>query len=148
LDRVTEELPFPTRSIQTDRGMEFFAESVQRRLMAAFIKFRPIPPRSPHLNGKVERSQLTDLVEFWSRHSLKEEAIQQRIEEWQFVYNYRRSHGGLGGERTYCRKSPTTNLRNESGIAIGRKTKPWQRYTNRAHVRSCFTQPTYRTCRP
>lgn len=77
---------------------EFFAECVQRRLMAAFIKFRPIPPRSPHLNGKVERSQLTDLVEFWSRHSPKEEAIQQRIEEWQFIYNYRRSHGRLGGK--------------------------------------------------
>jgi len=66
--------------------------------MAAFIKFRPIPPRSPHLNGKVERSQLTDLMEFWSRHAPKEEGIQQRIEEWQFVYNYRRSHGGLAGK--------------------------------------------------
>nr|WP_235025581.1 hypothetical protein [Caballeronia terrestris] len=29
------------------------------------IKFRSIPPRSPHLNGKVERSLLTDLTEFW-----------------------------------------------------------------------------------
>jgi len=98
LDRVSEEMPFAIQRIQTDRGTEFFAESVQRRLMAAFIKFRPIPPRSPHLNGKVERSQLTDLVEFWSRHSPKEEAIQQRIEEWQFIYNYRRSHGGLAGK--------------------------------------------------
>lgn len=66
--------------------------------MTECIKFRPIPPRSPHLNGKVERSQLTDLTEFWARHSPKEEGIQQRIEEWQFVYNYRRSHGGLGGK--------------------------------------------------
>jgi transposase InsO family protein len=47
LDRVTEEMPFPIQRIQTDRGTEFFAESVQRRLIAAFIKFRPIPPRSP-----------------------------------------------------------------------------------------------------
>jgi transposase InsO family protein len=51
------EIPFPIQRIQTNRGTEFFAESVQRRLMAAFIKFRPIPPRSPHLNGKIERSQ-------------------------------------------------------------------------------------------
>jgi transposase InsO family protein len=98
LERVTEEMPFPIQRVQTDRGTEFFAESVQRRLMASSIKFRPIPPRSPHLNGKVERSQLTDLMEFWSRHSPKEEAIQERIEEWQFVYNYRRSHGALGGK--------------------------------------------------
>ena len=37
LDRVTEEMPFPIQRIQTDRGTEFFAEGVQRRLMAAFI---------------------------------------------------------------------------------------------------------------
>jgi hypothetical protein len=33
---------------------------VQRWLMEHCIKFRPIPPRSPHLNGKVSaRSSLT-----------------------------------------------------------------------------------------
>jgi hypothetical protein len=40
--------------IQTDRGLEFFAEAVQRRLMEWGIKFRPTKPRSPHLNGKVD----------------------------------------------------------------------------------------------
>ena len=97
LDRVIEEMPFPIQRIQTDRGGEFFAEDVQRRLMAEFIKFRPIAPRSPHLNGKVERSQLTDRVEFWSIHSAKEVGIEQRLEEWQFDYNWRRPHGSLGG---------------------------------------------------
>jgi len=58
-------MPFRIQRIQTDRGSEFFAEAVQRRLMTERIKFRPIPPRSPHLNGKVERSQLTDRNEFW-----------------------------------------------------------------------------------
>jgi transposase InsO family protein len=97
LDRVIEEMPFAIQRIQTDRGTEFFAEPVQRRLQLECIKFRPNPPRSPHLNGKVERSQLTDLVEFWTRHSPKDKDIAQRIEEWQFDYNYRRSHGGLSG---------------------------------------------------
>lgn len=81
LDRVIEEMPFPIEHIQADRGGEFFAESVQRRLMSECIKFRPIPPRSPHLNGKVERSQLTDLNEFWLHHRPTEDAIGQRIEE-------------------------------------------------------------------
>jgi transposase InsO family protein len=54
LDQVVDEMPFAIQRIQTDRGAEFFAEEVQRRLMAETIKFRPIPPRSPHLNGKVE----------------------------------------------------------------------------------------------
>jgi hypothetical protein len=29
------------------------------------IKFRPIPPRSPHLNGKVERTHRADREELW-----------------------------------------------------------------------------------
>lgn len=95
LDRVIEEMPFPIQRVQTDRGGEFFAESVQRRLMRECIKFRPIPP---HLNGKVERSQLTDRNEFWSHHPPTEDAIDQRIEEWQFDYNWRRPHGSLGGK--------------------------------------------------
>lgn len=78
-------MPFPIQRIQTDRGSGFFAESVQRRLMSECIKFRPIPPRSPHLNGKVERSQLTDLNEFWSNHPPAEDGISQRIEEWQIA---------------------------------------------------------------
>jgi hypothetical protein len=68
---------------------------VQRWLMDHCIKFRPIPPRSPHLNGKVERSQLTDLQEFWPRVSPKHATAQQRIQEWQFDYNWRRAHGSL-----------------------------------------------------
>lgn len=66
-ERVVEEMPFAIQRIQTDRGAEFFAERVQRWLRDYAIKSRPIPPRSPHLNGKVERSQLTDLLEFWTR---------------------------------------------------------------------------------
>jgi transposase InsO family protein len=65
LDQVLDEMPFAIQRIQTDRGAEFFAEKVQRRLMAETIKFRPIPPRSPHLNGKIERAQRTVLEEFW-----------------------------------------------------------------------------------
>lgn len=48
LDQVLEDMPFPIQRLQTDRGTEFFAEEVQRRLMAATIRFRPIPPCSPH----------------------------------------------------------------------------------------------------
>lgn len=53
LDQVLDEMPFAIQRIQTDRGAEFFAEDVQRRLMEWSIKFRPVPPRSPQLNGKV-----------------------------------------------------------------------------------------------
>ena len=113
LERVVEEMPFAIERIQTDRGGEFFAEQVQNWLARHYIKFRPIPPRSPHLNGKVERSQLTDLQEFWTRHDGREPEIALRIEEWQFEYNWRRPHGSLGGktpiERT-CERSELTPL--------------------------------------
>lgn len=60
LDQVFEEKPFPIQRIQTDRGTEFFAEKVQLKMMEYGIKFRPNKPASPHLNGKVERSQRID----------------------------------------------------------------------------------------
>jgi transposase InsO family protein len=98
LERLVEEMPFAIQRIQTDRGGEFFAEKVQRWLMDRGVKFRPIPPRSPHLNGKVERSQLTDLLEFWARVDPKNPDVPQRIEQWQFDYNWRRPHGSLSGK--------------------------------------------------
>jgi transposase InsO family protein len=110
LERVVEEMPFPIQRIQTDRGGEFMAENVQRWLADYAIKYRPIPPRSPHLNGKVERSQLTDLLEFRTRHDPKDPAISQRIDEWQFDYNWRRPHGSLGG------KTPIERLRDLTSI--------------------------------
>lgn len=59
LEQVLEELPFPIQRIQTDRGREFLGRLLQERLLEYEIKFRPIKPRSPHLNGKVERSHQT-----------------------------------------------------------------------------------------
>lgn len=66
LEFLIEEIPFPIQRIQTDRGQEFFAYEFQLKLWEYGIKFRPIKPRSPHLNGKVERSQRTDWEEFYS----------------------------------------------------------------------------------
>jgi transposase InsO family protein len=86
-----ERMPFPIQRIQTDRGQEFFAYQVQERLMEWGIKFRPIRSGSPHLNGKVERSQRTDLDEFYSTVDLKDPELQLRLAEWEFYYNWYRS---------------------------------------------------------
>ena len=59
-ERMIEEFPFPIQRIQTDRGAEFFGLEFQSAMKRNCIKFRPIKPRLPHLNGKVERSQMTD----------------------------------------------------------------------------------------
>ena len=97
LEQVLDEMPFAIQRIQTDRGAEFFAESVQRRLMELAIKFRPIPPRSPHLNGKVERAQRTVLDEFWPTVNAKEADIADQLAFWVHHYNWDRPHESLDG---------------------------------------------------
>jgi transposase InsO family protein len=96
LEKLIEETPFPIQRIQTDRGKEFFAYQVQETLMDWGIKFRPIRPRSPHLNGKVERAQKTDLEEFYSTVDIKQPDLGDRLQEWQHYYNWDRVHGTIG----------------------------------------------------
>ena len=95
LDVAIEEFPFPIQWIQTDRGREFFAHEFQKKMMDYGIKFRPIKPASPHLNGKVERSQRTDLEEFYATVDLKSPDLPDRLREWQDYYNQFRPHGSL-----------------------------------------------------
>lgn len=95
LEKVITEMPFPIQRIQTDRGQEFFAYSVQDYLKEQKIKFRPIRPYSPHLNGKVERSQRTDLDEFYSNFDLKEAGLSDKLTAWQNYYNKQRPHSSL-----------------------------------------------------
>ncbi|WP_191060867.1 IS481 family transposase [Geminicoccus harenae] len=97
LEQVVEEMPFAIQRIQTDRGQEFFAYEVQDRLREWRIKFRPIRPRSPHLNGEVERAQRTALEEFWPTIDLAGTDLADRLAEWQTFYNWQRPHDSLGG---------------------------------------------------
>lgn len=87
---MTDPLSLWLQELTTRRGYNCTAVALANK--NARIEFRPIPPRSPHLNGKVERSQLTDRNEFWSHHAPTEQAIDLRIEEWQFDYNWPRPH--------------------------------------------------------
>jgi len=98
LEKVLEQFPYPIQRIQTDRGREFFAYAFQEKLMEYSIKFRPIKPCSPHLNGKVERSQQTDLQEIYRTANLKDPHLNDRLEEGQFYYNYQRPHSALNGK--------------------------------------------------
>jgi transposase InsO family protein len=98
LEAVTEEMPFPLQRIQTDRGGEFFAYKVQKTFMEWGIKFRPIKPGSPHLNGKVERSQKTDLYEFYSTVDLDAPDLDEQLAYWQHYYNWEQPHGSLNGQ--------------------------------------------------
>ena len=66
--------------------------------MTYSIKFRPVKPGSPHLNGKVERSQKTDLEEFYSTTDINSPDMHDLLQEWQHDYNWERPHSSLNGK--------------------------------------------------
>jgi hypothetical protein len=62
LDTLQQRLPFPLRALQVDGGSEFAAQfeaECQRRSIRLFV----LPPRSPKLNGCVERAHRTHTEE-------------------------------------------------------------------------------------
>jgi hypothetical protein len=78
-----------------------------------FIKFRPVKPRSPHLNGKAERSQMTDKIEFYPTVNLADENLADRLHERQFDYNWHRPHSSLGSKtplQKFCELSDKTPI--------------------------------------
>lgn len=92
------ELPFPLQRVQTDQGAEFCSVSFHGALHERRIKFRPNRPRAPHLNGKVERSQPADKMEFYAVADLGSDALSKELAAWQRFYNEGRPHSSLGGK--------------------------------------------------
>jgi transposase InsO family protein len=100
---MLDDFVFPIRVILTDWGTEFFNDAFQEELMEPYIRFRPIKPRSPHLNVKVERSLLSDRDEFYSTVDINSENLAQKVYLWQQFYNQQRMHSSLGGKTPYER---------------------------------------------
>lgn len=54
------------------------------------------------LNGKVERSHLTDKHEFYQLLSYTgDQNLQRQLSDWEAFYNYHRPHGSLKGKTPY-----------------------------------------------
>ena len=97
LDQLLERMPFPVRAIQVDGGSEFeaaFEEACQKLELALFV----LPPRSPKLNGHVERAQRTHTEEFYEIYDgdLEVGPVNQALCQWERVYNTIRPHQSLG----------------------------------------------------
>lgn len=86
-----------TTAYTTDWGTEFFKCDFQYELREHIIKFRPIKPKTPHLNGKVERREQTDKNEFWSLLDLSDKTLDLNALaiEWQNFYNKNSLHSFL-----------------------------------------------------
>jgi transposase InsO family protein len=97
LDTLQQRMPFPIRAVQVDGGSEFAAEfeqACQQRGLRLFV----LPPRSPELNGAVERAQRTHTEEFYqvTPCSLEMKALNRELREWEKTYNTVRPHQALG----------------------------------------------------
>jgi transposase InsO family protein len=92
--------------VQTDNGAEF-QSAFHYHVLDRGIAHRYIKPRTPLLNGKVERSHRIDAEEFYQLldGTVIDDAklFNDKLREWEDYYNYDRPHGGLGGQTPYER---------------------------------------------
>jgi putative transposase len=96
LQTMLKRMPFEVRAIQVDGGSEFQADfEVLCREMG--LKLFVLPPRSPELNGHVERAQRTHTEEFYEVYlgdtDLK--TLNPALVDWERVYNHVRPHQAL-----------------------------------------------------
>lgn len=101
IDYVIEKFPFRIHTVRTDRGHEFqlqFHWYVEDK----GIRHVYIKPRSPHLNGKVERSHRSDKEEFYQLLSYTDDVdLNEKLSQWERFYNFHRPHGAFNGKTPY-----------------------------------------------
>ena len=107
MDDVFTRLPFRVHVVRTDNGAEFQSR-FHWHLETRDVRHVYIRPRTPHLNGKVERSHRVDDQEFYQL--LDQDGItddihlfNEKLREWEDYYNYHRPHGALNGQTPFER---------------------------------------------
>jgi transposase InsO family protein len=101
VDYVENKFPFRIHTIRTDRGHEFQARFhwhvEDKGMRHVYIK-----PRSPQLNGKVERSHGIDQQEFYQLLTYTDDVdLNKKLESWERFYNFFRPHGAFDGKTPY-----------------------------------------------
>jgi len=101
INYVVDKFLFRIHTIRTDRGHEFQARFhwhvEDKGMRHVYIK-----PRSPQLNGKVERSHRTDQEEFYQLLTYTDDVdLNKKLEAWENFYNFNRPHGAFEGKTPY-----------------------------------------------
>lgn len=99
LDKIIADMPFKIEAIQVDGGSEFmadFEEACRQRQLKLYL----LPPKSPELNGAVERCNGSWRYEFYAVYDLpaRVEDLNPLIHAFQHRYNTYRPHRALGGK--------------------------------------------------
>jgi len=101
IDYVVEKFPFRIHTVRTDRGHEWQAQ-FHWHVEDNGIQHVYIKPRSPQLNGKVERSHRSDQEEFYQLLTYTDDVdLNHKLARWEEFYNHSRPHGAHGGKTPY-----------------------------------------------
>ena len=101
INYVIEKFPFRIKSIRTDRGHEFQAK-FHWHVEDLGMEHHYVKVRTPQLNGKVERSHLTDQREFYQLMTYKDDVdLKEKLKQWENFYNLERPHGAHQGKTPY-----------------------------------------------
>jgi transposase InsO family protein len=97
LDAILAQCPFPVRALQVDGGSEFMAE-FEAAAMHHGIHLAVLAPRSPELNGRVERINGTWRRELYAVADLPSslQALRPHVMRFRTLYNHVRPHQALG----------------------------------------------------
>jgi transposase InsO family protein len=97
LATLQRRFPRPIKAIQVDGGSEF-AAAFETACQTQGIHLFVLPPRSPKLNGAVERAHRTHLEEFYTvvPFALDLPTLNRQLRQWEQTYNIRRPHQALG----------------------------------------------------
>ncbi|OGO03394.1 MAG: hypothetical protein A2Y72_02060 [Chloroflexi bacterium RBG_13_53_26] len=96
LKTMLKRMPFEVKVIQVDGGSEFqaaFEALCQELGLTLFV----LPPKSPELNGHVERAQRTHTEEFYEVYleDLDLKNLNHALKDWERIYNCVRPHQSL-----------------------------------------------------
>lgn len=96
LDYLQMTYPFKIKAIQIDGGSEWkkdFEDACEDKEILLFV----LPPRSPRLNGCVERANRTHREEFYELEEIELSLVEhnKQLQGWEHTYNYIRPHQGI-----------------------------------------------------
>ena len=96
LDALAARMPFGVRAISVDNGSEFMAE-FEQACAERGIALLTLPPRSPKLNGCVERANRTHTEEFYEVTDAEATlaGLRPALLDWETTYNTVRPHQAL-----------------------------------------------------
>ena len=98
---VIKSFPFRIRQVRTEKRHDFQAK-FHSYVEDQGIRHAYIKPRSPQLNGKIERSHRTDAVEFYQLLTYKDEVdLEEKLAHWERFYKLSRPDGAFNGKAPY-----------------------------------------------